>query len=88
MRVSLLRVIQSLYDQSKSSVCKLGSKSDWFGEGWPPPGLHIVTFCVCDIHGKDLETQSQRRGYCIRFGKLRVASLLFANGVVLMEPLV
>ena len=54
VRGSLLRAIQSLY-----TLYTVPSG------GWPPPGMCLVTYPVCDIHGQDFKAQSWRRGVAV-----------------------
>lgn len=41
-----------------------------------------VRHCVCDVHGQDVKARLGRES--VHFGDLRIASLLFADDVVLL----
>ena len=85
VRGSLLRAIQSLYPQSESCVWVLGSKSDSFPmgvalrQGYSLSPILFVIFM-------DRISRRSRGGEGLQFGGLRIASLLFADDVVLMAP--
>lgn len=76
----LLQALWCLYNCYVSCVCCvciLSSNSDWAS-----PGLSLVTNSICDLHGQDLKhCQREERA---QFGDLRIASLLFADDVVLL----
>ena len=82
---SLLRAIQSLYTQSESCVRVLGSKSDSF-----PVGVGLRQGCVLSpilfVIFMDRISRCSCGGEGLQFGGLRIASLLFADDVVLMAP--
>ncbi|KAL7836057.1 hypothetical protein SRHO_G00284040 [Serrasalmus rhombeus] len=80
---SLLRAIQALYKQSRSLVRMAGSKSDFFPvrvglrQGCPlSPILFIIFMDRISRRSQGMEG--------VRFGDLRVTSLLFAEDVVLL----
>ena len=83
VRGSLLRAIQSLYDQSESCVRVLGSKSDSFQvrvglrQGCALSPILFVIFM-------DRISRRSRGGEGLQFGGLGISSLLFADDVVLM----
>ena len=83
MRGSLLRAIQSLYDQSESCVRVFGSKSDLFQvrvglrQGCALSPILFVIFM-------DRISRHSRGGEGLQFGGLGILSLLFADDVVLM----
>ena len=52
---------------------------------WPPPGWPLVTNPVCYFHGQDLKEQPGEEN--IRFGVLRVVSLLYVDDAVLLASL-
>ena len=85
MRGSLLRAIQSLYTQSECCVRVLGSKSDSF-----PVGVGLRQGCALSpilfVIFMARISRHSRGGEGLQFGGLRVASLLFADDVVLMAP--
>ena len=85
VRGTLLRAIQSLYNQSESCVRVLGSKSDSF-----PVGVGLRQGCALSpilfVIFMDRISRRSRGGEGIRLGELRVSSLLFADDVVLMAP--
>ena len=85
MRGSLLRAIQSLYSQSKSCVRVLRSKSDLFlmGVGLRQGcALSPILFVIY------MDRISRRRSGVegLQVSDLKIASLLFADHVVLMAP--
>lgn len=83
VRGSLLRAIQSLYSQSESCVRVLGSQSVPF-----PVGVGLRQGCALSpilfVIFMDRISRRSRGGEGLQFGDLRIASLLFADDVVLM----
>ena len=77
--------IQSLYTQSESCVRVLGSKSDSF-----PVGVGLRQGCALSpilfVIFMDRISRCSHGGEVLQFGGLRIASLLFADDVVLMAP--
>ena len=86
VRRSPLRAFLSLYTQSESCVRVLGSKSDLF-----PMGVGLRQRCALSpilfVIFMDRISRRSRGGKGLQFGGLRIASLLFADDVVLMAPL-
>uniref|UniRef100_A0A671UC54 ribonuclease H n=1 Tax=Sparus aurata TaxID=8175 RepID=A0A671UC54_SPAAU len=83
VRGSLLRAIQSLYSQSESCVRILGSKSDLFQVG---VGLHqgCALSPILFVIYMDRISRRSRGMEGLQVGDLKIASLLFADDVVLM----
>ena len=85
VRGSLLSAIRSLYTQSESCVQVLGSKSNSF-----PVGVGLRQGCALSpilfVIFMDRISRRSRGGEGLQFGGLRIASLLFADDVVLMAP--
>ena len=83
VRGSLLRTIQSLYSQSESCVRILGSKSDLFQVG---VGLRqgCALSPILFVIYMDRISRRSRGVEGLQVGDLKIASLLFADDVVLM----
>lgn len=79
----LIRAIRSLYNQSESCVRILGTKSSTF-----PVGVGLRQGCplspVLFVVFMDRISRRSRGEESVRFGDLRIASLLFADDVVLL----
>ena len=79
----LLRAVQSLYDRCRSLVRIAGSKSDWFPvhvglrQGCPLSPVLFIIFM-------DRISRRSHGPESVRFGSHRIASLLFADDVVLL----
>ena len=74
----LVHAIRSLYKQSES-VCLYSILSGC----WTPPRLLLVTNSV-DVIFMDRISRRSRGEESVQFGDLRIASLLFADNVVLL----
>ena len=83
VRGSLLRAIQSLYDQNESCVRVPSSKSDSFQVR---VGLHqgFALSPILFVIFMDRISRRSRGGGGLQFGGLGTSSLLFADDVVLM----
>ena len=80
-RGSLLRAIQSLYSQSESCVSVHGSKLDQVGAGLRQGcALSLILFVIY----MDRISRRSRGVEGLQVGDLKIASLLFADDVVLM----
>ncbi len=72
--------------QSESFVHIFGKKSNTFPVGFGSWILPLISDHVCDIYGQNLKAVSGC-DECVRYGVLRIMSLLFTDNVVLLASM-